>query len=88
MGVRLYIRNKVVDVYYPALLAKKEEINKALGCEPEWDANPTAKDKTIAISYNTDLTDPEKVDEALDWLVRQTIVFHSVFSKEVKNIKV
>ncbi len=88
VGVRLYIRNKVVDVYYPALLAKKEEINKALGCKPEWDANPTAKDKTIAISFSTDLTNPEKVEEALDWLVQQTIVFHSVFSKEVKNIKV
>lgn len=87
VGVRLYIRNKVVDVYYPALLAKKDEINKALGCEPEWDANPTAKDKTIAITFNTDLTNPEKIDEALDWLVRQTIVFHSVFSKEVKSIK-
>lgn len=88
VGVRLYIRNKVVDVYYPALLAKKEEINKALGCEPEWDANPTAKDKTIAILFSTDLTNPEKVEEALDWLVQHTIVFHSVFSKEVKNIKV
>lgn len=88
VGVRLYIRNKVVDVYYPALLAKKEEINKALNCKPEWDANPTAKDKTIAISYNTDLSDPAKVEEALDWLVQQTIVFHSVFSKLVKGITV
>jgi len=86
VGVRLYIRSSVVDVYYPALLAKKEDINKALGCEPIWDANPDARDKTIAISYNTDLTDPEKVEEALDWLVEQTIIFHRVFSKEVKEI--
>lgn len=88
VGIRLYIRSNVVDVYYPALLARKTEINKALGSEPEWDPNPTAKDKTIALSHQTDLSDPAKVEEALDWLVNQTIIFHSVFSKEVKDIKI
>ncbi len=87
VGVRLYIRSNVVEMYYPVLEAKKEEINKALGCEPIWDANPEARDKTIAITYNTDLTDTDRMEEALDWLVKQTIIFHSVFSKEVKGIK-
>jgi len=86
VGVRLYIRSNVVDVYYPALEAKKDEINKALGCEPTWNPNPDARDKTIAISYNTDLSDPEKREDALNWLVEQTLVFHRVFSKEVKTI--
>ena len=86
VGVRLYIRSSVVDLYYPALEAKKDEINKALGCEPIWDANPDARDKTIAINYQTDLTDPERMEEALDWMVKQTIIFHGVFSKEVKGI--
>jgi hypothetical protein len=57
-----------------------------LGCEPEWDANPSAKDKTIALFHKTDLSDPEKIEEALNWMVRQTIVFYNVFSKEVKEI--
>lgn len=87
VGVKLYIRKPVVDKYYPALEARKNEINHALGCEPEWNANPSAKDKTIALFYQTDLTDPDRMEEALDWLVKQTIVFHSVFSKEVKEIK-
>lgn len=87
VGVRLYIRSSVVDLYYPVLLAKKEEINKALCCDPIWDANPEAKDKTIGISFDTDLTDADKMEEALDWLVQQTIVFYNVFSKEVKAIK-
>jgi len=88
VGVKLYIRNQAVDFYYPALVAKKEAINKALGCEPEWDANPTAKDKTVAIFHNTNLTDSVETEEALDWLVEQTLIFHRVFSKEVKEIKV
>ena len=88
VGIRLYIRSNVVDVYYPALMQKKEEINHELGSEPEWDANPSAKDKTIALTFQTDLSDPERVEEALNWMVEQTIIFHSVFSKEVKNIKI
>jgi hypothetical protein len=86
VGVRLYIRSNVEDVYYPALEAKKTEIDKALGCEPIWNANPEARDKTISISYDTDLSDPQKVEEALGWLVEHTIIFYNVFSKEVKAI--
>lgn len=88
VGIRVYISGRMVDTYFPALMARKDEINKALGCEPEWDANPAARDKTIALSHQTDLSDPAKVEEALDWMVKNTITFHSVFSKEVKNINV
>ena len=87
VGVRLYIRNKAVDKYYPVLEGIRSEINKALGCEPRWDANPSAKDKTIAINQHFDLTDPMKVDEAIDWMVKQTVIFYEVFSKEVKGMK-
>ena len=86
VGVKLYIRNQVVSVYYPALEARRNKINQALGCEPEWDSNPVAKDKTIALFHKTDLSDPQKMEEALDWLVQQTIIFYNVFSKEVKVI--
>ena len=86
IGVRLYIRNSVVDKYYPILEAKKDEINNALGCKPVWDCNPSAKDKTIGLNHKTDLTNFGKVEEALEWMVQQTIVFYNVFSKEVKEI--
>ena len=86
VGVKLYIRNKVADVYYPALVARRNEINKALGCEPVWDANPKAKDKTVALYHQTELTDPVKLEKALDWLVKQTLIFYRVFSEEVKRI--
>ena len=88
IGIKLYIRKPVVDKYYPVFVARKNEINQALGCEPEWDANPKAQDKTIALFLQTDLSDPQKVEESLDWMVRQTIIFYNVFSKEVKGIKV
>lgn len=87
VGVKLYIRKPVVDKYYPALVARKNEINKALGCEPEWDSNPSASDKTIALFHKTDLSDPLKMDEAIEWMVSQTLIFYEVFSKEVKSIQ-
>ena len=86
VGVRLYISSVVVDKYFPALLARKAEINQALGCEPVWDATPSARDKTIALHFPTDLSDPQKVEAALDWLVKETLIFHEVFSKEVRGI--
>ena len=86
VGVKLYIRKPVVDKYYPILEARRNEINTALGCEPEWDANPTAKDKTIALFHETNLSDPQKMEEAIEWMVQQTIVFYNVFSKEVNGI--
>ena len=52
VGVRVYISSKVVDVFYPKLEARKQEINKALGCEPEWNPNPNARDKTITLQYD------------------------------------
>lgn len=86
VGVKLYIRRPAVNKYFPVLEARKNDINLALGCEPKWDANPTASDKTIALFHQTDLTDPERMEEALDWLVQRTVVFYKVFSKEAKGI--
>ena len=84
--VKLYIRNQVAGIYYPALEARRNEINQVLGCEPVWDANPTAKDKTIVLYHQADLTDSSNVEEALGWLVEQTVIWHRVFSEEVKRI--
>lgn len=86
VGVKLYIRKPVVEKYYPALVARQKEINEALGSEPEWDANPTAQDKTIALFHKTDLSDPQNVEEAVDWMVSHTLIFYRVFSKEVKGL--
>lgn len=86
VGVKLYIRKPVVEKYYPALLARQKEINQALGCEPQWDANPTAQDKTIALFHKTDLSDPQNVEDALDWMVCKTLIFYRVFSKEVERL--
>lgn len=87
VGVRVYISSKAVKTFLPALEARKEQINKALGCKPDWVPNPNALDKTITLLYETDLNDPIKTLESLDWMVNKTIIFRDVFSKEIKSIK-
>ena len=65
-----------------------DDTHKGVGrFDTNWDANPTAKDKTVALFFQFDLTDPAKVEDALDWIVVKTIVFYRVFSEEVKRIK-
>ncbi len=86
VGVRLYIESRVVDKYLPALTSRKAEINKALGIEPVWDANPAAKDKTIAIERHTNLKDLKEMELAVEWMVQTTLAFLHVFSAEVKKI--
>ena len=86
VGVRLYIENKAAETYFPALLARKTEINAQLGFEPTWDANPSAKDKTIAIQSDIVFSDPQNMEKVLDWMVEMTLKFYDVFSKEVKAI--
>ena len=87
VGIRVYISSKVVDTFLPALEARKNVINTALGCEPNWNPNPNASDKTITLQHKTNLSDPLQVEESLDWMVKQTINFWNVFSKEIKSIK-
>ena len=86
VSVRVYIRNNVYEKYYLKLAARQQEINQALGCEPVWNPNPSAKDKTIALQRPTDFSDPQQVEEALDWMVEKTIIFREVFGKEVRDI--
>ena len=65
------------------------EIGVLDGMSRDWylTSKGSQRDKTIALFHQTDLSDPEKMEDALDWLVQQTIIFYNVFSKEVKGIK-
>ena len=87
VGVKLYIRKQMVDTYFPALMARRNEIDHALGCEPVWDANPEASDKTIALIRPTDMSDARQVKTSIEWMVQQTIRFREVFTREIKRIK-
>lgn len=86
VGVRVYIGNKIADTMLPFLESKKTEIEKEIGQSLQWNPNPENRDKVILLLHATDFNDPIKVDEALDWLVENTIKFREIFSKLVTQI--
>ncbi|MDR0970360.1 MAG: DUF4268 domain-containing protein [Lentimicrobiaceae bacterium] len=85
VGIRIYISNIIADTMLPYLESRKEEIENLLGESLSWNPNPNARDKIISLSHQTDFSNPEKVDEAVDWLVEKTIKFREVFSKIIKQ---
>lgn len=87
VGARIYIYNKIADRVLPYLESRKEEIEKSIGQELVWDANPEARDKVISLIHTTDFGDKQKVEEALDWLVDITIKYRETFSKILKEMK-
>jgi hypothetical protein len=88
VGVRIYIRNKIADTMLPFLESRKDEIETAIGQQLQWNPNPGNIDKVIVLLHPTDFNNPQKVEEALDWLVTYTIKFRDTFSKLVTQITV
>lgn len=85
VGVRIYIQNKISDTMLPYLESQRAEIESAIGQSLQWDPNPEARDKVILLLHQTDFENPQKVDEAIDWLIDYTIKFYETFSKIIKK---
>lgn len=85
VGVRVYIGNKIADEMLPYLESKKSEIETAIGQPLIWNPNPDNRDKVIVLLHSTNFNDEQKVEEALNWLVDNTIKFRETFSKIVKQ---
>jgi hypothetical protein len=86
VGVRVYISNKVAPRALPQLLAQKEEIEKELGEHLEWDANPEARDKIIALYHTADIHDRAQLGEQTAWLVSMVAKFRKVFMPRVRDL--
>lgn len=85
IGVRIYISSKIADTMLPYLESRKDEIESLIGQKLSWNPNPNNRDKIIALQHATDFNDETKINEALDWLVRNAIKFRETFSKIIKQ---
>jgi hypothetical protein len=85
VGVRVYIGNKIADSMLPFLESKKKEIETEIEQELSWNPNPDNRDKVIVLLHQTDFTDNQKLEEAIDWLVEYSIKFRNTFSKFIKQ---
>jgi uncharacterized protein DUF4268 len=86
VGVRIYIGNKIVDKMLPYLESKKAEIESAIGQPLQWNPNPENRDKVITLVHESDLENPAKYEEALNWLVEYSIKFRDVFAKHISQM--
>ena len=85
IGTRVYIGNKKVDEWLPYFETKKETIEAKLENKLQWNPNPDNRDKVITLTKQFNLEDKENWEEAINWLVKETIKFKEVFSRMIKE---
>ena len=71
----------------PFLESRREEIEEQLGSKLAWNPYPQNQNKSIVLEHAADLSNPERVQEALTWLVEYTLKFRQVFSEVVQDYK-
>lgn len=85
IGLRVYIGNKIAETMLPYLEGKKAEIEKKVGMTLQWNPNPKSIDKTIVAIHKADFSSEKKVNDALEWLVKNAVVFRKVFSSIIRD---
>ena len=87
VGVRVYLHSPVADQALEQLLEQKEEIEKELGFEMQWNPHPENRDKIIVVEHEADVWDRDAWPEMLDWIVRTTARCREVFMPRAKKLK-
>lgn len=85
ISVRVYIANKQVEAWLPYFEFKKQEIEAQIGNQLDWNPNPENRDKIISLTKHFHLENKENWNDAINWLVKETLKFKEVFSKAIKE---
>jgi hypothetical protein len=86
IGVRVYIRNKIVDAALPQLEAQKAQIEAEIGEPLKWNPYPDKLDKVIVLDRAADLDDRVHWPEYVSWLVQRVDKFKNAFGQRVKHL--
>lgn len=87
IGCRVYIGNQQVEEWLPLFESKNEQIENKIGSKLDWNPNPQNRDKIISLTRQFDLKHKENWNEAIEWLVKQSLSFREVFSTLIKENK-
>ncbi|MEM8528445.1 MAG: DUF4268 domain-containing protein [Bacteroidota bacterium] len=85
IGVRVYIKSKKADEWLPYFAKRRKEIELKIENKLLWNPNPENRDKVITLTKHFELNNKDSWNEAIQWLVNQTIKFREVFSKIIKE---
>jgi hypothetical protein len=87
IGVRVYLTGRYDgQAALAQLLEQKDEIEREIGETLQWDPNPDARDKTIALYRDANLRQRERWDEHLEWMLNMTERFRRVFMPRIKSL--
>jgi len=86
VSARLCIKKSVAAQALPQLMKQKENIEKELGVELQWDSNPDAQAKFISISRNMNISDRASWDNDIDWLANKIKDFKKAFTQRIKAL--
>jgi len=87
IGVRIYMRHKYgAEAALAQLLDSKEEIERELGTTLLWNPNPDARDKTIVVYRDADISKRDKWPEYCEWMVDMITRFLTVFRPRIKEL--
>ena len=86
IGVRIYMQNMIARAALSQLKSQREQIEAELEGKLMWDPNPNARDKIISLSIDADLSNREKWDEYLNWMVTKVRRFQEVFGPRIKKL--
>lgn len=78
VGVELYCNTK--DPYF-ALVAKRAEIDTAIGLGLDWQELPDKKASRIITKMDGDFNDEDEQDQLLEWIVKTVDRFAQIFPK-------
>ena len=81
------MKSQVSEAALEQLESDKDQIEKEIGQKLEWNPNPDARDKVIALYLPADLRDEEQWPGYIDWIVDTTKRFRKAFSPRVTNLE-
>jgi hypothetical protein len=87
IGRRVILRHKYNgEAALAQLLESKAEIEKEIGDQLLWDANPDSVNKIIAIYREADLASRDKWPEYIQWMAEMTDRFRKAFGPRAKQL--
>ena len=87
IGVRVYLSGRLGgDYVLEQLMTDRQAIESEIGATLEWNPNPRKKDKVIGILRDADLSDRDRWNEHLGWMVDMTSKFLNAFGPRVRGL--
>jgi hypothetical protein len=87
IGIRVYLHNRVAASALEQLQRDQKAIEQELGEKLIWNPNPDARDKVIGLFRDADLSDKNRRDEQVDWLVDRIERFIRTFKPRAAKLR-